>query len=341
MSFRQRKVWSIANTGTFDNLKLEEDQLPPPPPQHLLIKVTAIGLNFADIFAIFGLYSATPKEKFVPGLEFAGVVEGVGEGLQELEWLGKRVYGATKFGGYATWINQRVEYVKNTPDDWTDQQACAYVVQAMTAYYAIEELGSRKENKVVLVHSAAGGVGSHALSILDKISAKAVGTVGNVEKLDLLNQKYGDNPNFAFILRSPAKTFEKRAREALNKICNSSSDDGGEVGGFDLVLDSVMGEWFWPNYRLMDKEGRLILIGAANFTPTGNLHFLWNVVEWVKLGWKFIWRPKIDPMELGLQQLDLEPPFVGHEFEFEQVIDALKLLQSGKSVGKVVVNVKH
>ena len=74
-----RKIWSIAKTGTFNNLQLEEDQLPPPPPKHLSIKITAIGLNFADIFAIFGLYSATPKGKFVPGLEFAGVVEGVGK----------------------------------------------------------------------------------------------------------------------------------------------------------------------------------------------------------------------------------------------------------------------
>jgi len=117
--------------------------------------------------------------------------------------------------------------------------------------------------------------------------------------MDLLNEKYSDNPNFTFILRTPASNFEKRAREALNKLHKNSNDSCGEAQGFDLVLDSVMGEWFWSNYKLLDKEGRLILLGASYFTPTGNLHYLWNVFEWVKLGWKYIWRSKIDPMELG------------------------------------------
>ena len=81
----------------------------------------------------------------------------------------------------------------------------------MTAYYAIEELGQRKENKVVLVHFATGGVGLHALAILEKISAKCVDTVGNKAKMDLLNEKYSDNPNFTFILRTPVINFEKKS----------------------------------------------------------------------------------------------------------------------------------
>ncbi|SRR6266498_1607575 len=322
MTSQPRKVWSISTTGTFANLVLEDDLLPPPPPNHLRVQVKSIGLNFADIFAIFGLYSGTPKGKFIPGLEFSGIVESVGDGIEESEWLGKRVYGATRFGGFATFLNIEEEYVKKTPDNWTDQQAVAYVVikefyyllllfiiivllkekffyfdykqvQAMTSFYALAELGGIKDNKTVLVHSAAGGCGLLALSICSKYNnVKVVGTVGSPSKLNILNQKYGKNENFTFILRDPPNDFEKRARQALSRIGSQEKDS------YDIILDSVMGKWFWSNYNLLDKEGRLVLFGSSSFTPTGNLHPIWNIWEWLKLGWKYIWRPKIDPMEI-------------------------------------------
>ncbi|CAI2168325.1 12293_t:CDS:2 [Funneliformis geosporum] len=356
-----RRVWSISTKGTFANLVLEDDILPPPPPKHLRVQVKSIGLNFADIFSIFGLYSATPKGKFIPGLEFSGIVESVGEGIEESEWLGKRVYGATRFGGYATHLNIEEEYVKQTPDNWTDQQAAAYVVQAMTSFYALTELGRIKENKTVLVHSAAGGCGLLALSICSKYeNVKVVGTIGNPSKFNILNQNYGDNENFTFILREPSNDFEKRARQALLRMGLQEQD------GYDIILDSVMGNWFWSNYNLLAKEGKHVLFGSASFTPTGNLHPIWNMYEWLKLGWKYIWRPKIDPMEIlqgnksllgfnlihiyeraerlnqifnDMQSLQLEAPHVGHEFEFDQLIEALTLLQSGNTVGKVILSV--
>ncbi|CAG8510968.1 596_t:CDS:2, partial [Dentiscutata heterogama] len=209
-------------------------------------------------------------------------------------------------------------------------------------------------------HSAAGGCGLAALSILSKKSAKVVGTVGTSSKLDLLNQKYGENPKFTFILREPAKDFEDRAKQALLKI--------DQEGLFDIVLDSVMGDWFWPNYNLLKKEGRLVVYGAASFTPTGNLHPIFDIIQWIKLGWKYIWRPKIDPMQLTqdnktvagfnlihlyeseermnklfeqLQTLELDPPSKINEFEFDQAVEALTYFKSGKSVGKIVLRVKH
>ncbi|CAG8604672.1 5592_t:CDS:2 [Ambispora gerdemannii] len=354
-----RKVWAIAHTGTLNNLKFEDDLLPPPPPDNVRVKVHCIGLNFADIFAILGVYSATPKEKFIPGLEFSGVVEAVGENVDQKKWLGKRVYGVTRFGGFATFINQTIVYVKETPERWTDQEACAFLAQGMTAFYALKELGALKPKQTVLVHSAAGGVGLLALAILAKFQAKAIGTVGNNSKLDLLNTRYGDNPNFSFILRDPARDFEERTKKELEKM--------GEEG-FDIVLDSIMGDWFWPNYRLTKSAGRLIAYGSASLTPAGNLHPIWNIFSWIKLAWKYFQRPKFDPMNMikdnkgilgfnlihiyhqedkltsifdELSSLELDPPLVGHEFPLEQVHEAIQLLQSGKTVGKVVLNVEH
>ncbi|CAG8742511.1 2147_t:CDS:2 [Cetraspora pellucida] len=359
MTTQVRKVWVADKAGTFANLKQEKEELPPPPPEHIRIKVKFIGLNYADIFLILGLYSAVPEGKLTPGFEYSGIVESVGDGISE-DWIGKRVYGAARFGSYATYINVPIVYVREIPKDWTDKQACAFIVQTLTVYYALEELGRFKPNNNVLVHSAAGGCGLAALSILSKKSAKVVGTVGTLSKLDFLNQKYGENPNFTFILREPAKDFESRAKRALLKI------DQEDL--FDIVLDSVMGDWFWPNYNLLKKEGKLVLYGSASFTPTGNLHPVWNVIQWIKLGWKYIWRPKIDPMQIvkdnkslsgfnlihlyereewlnqifgKLQTLELEPPSNIHEFSFDQAIEALTYLKSGKSIGKIVLSVQH
>src|SRR5438132_1091959 len=136
----------------------------------------------------------------------------------------------------------------------------------MTSFYALTELGYINDNKTVLVHSAAGGCGLLALSICSKYkNVKVVGTVGNPSKLDLLNQKYGENENFTFILRNPSNDFEKRARQALLKVGLQENDS------YDIILDSVMGKWFWPNYNLLGREGRLVLFGSASFTPTSNL----------------------------------------------------------------------
>lgn len=136
MAFQLRKVWKIEKTGTFKNLKLEEEGLEPPGREQLRIKTLFCGLNFADIFAVLGLYSATPRGKFTPGLEFSGVVECVGEGLDKEEWLGKHVYGVSYFGAYATYINLKYCYVRKVPEDWTDQAACAYpVIYSYCCYY--------------------------------------------------------------------------------------------------------------------------------------------------------------------------------------------------------------
>jgi alcohol dehydrogenase len=123
--------------GALGNLALEDDELLSPPPGHLRVRVYAVGLNFADIFAILGVYSATPKGKFIPGLEFAGRVEAVGMAKdvgkhdadrERARWLGRRVFGITRFGGYATYVNADARYCRLTPAGWSDTQASGFLV---------------------------------------------------------------------------------------------------------------------------------------------------------------------------------------------------------------------
>src|ERR1051325_8373582 len=95
----ERQVYRIPKAGSIKNLKLQTEVLEQPKAGEVCVKVKALGLNFADIFAIQGLYSATPAGSFIPGLEFSGEIIAIGSAVDEWK-IGDKVMGATKFGGY-------------------------------------------------------------------------------------------------------------------------------------------------------------------------------------------------------------------------------------------------
>src|SRR5688500_16645580 len=106
----ERQVYRVPKAGSIKNLKRLIEVLEPPGADEVTVRVKAIGLNFADIFAIQGLYSATPKGSFIPGLEFAGEIIAVGAAVPEWQ-VGDKVMGVTRFGGYVSHINSHHRYV--------------------------------------------------------------------------------------------------------------------------------------------------------------------------------------------------------------------------------------
>ena len=157
----RRKSFRISKAGSLNNIKLVEEKLPEPEENEVTIEIKAIGLNFADLFAIQGLYSATPKGSFVPGLEYSGIVIKKGKNVSEFE-IGSKVMGAIRFGAYTTHLSIDHRYVIQLPDDWSFEEGAAFIVQSLTAYYSLVELGNIKQEYTVLIHSAAGGVGIYA-----------------------------------------------------------------------------------------------------------------------------------------------------------------------------------
>ena len=130
---------------------------------------------------MFGLYGATPKGSFIPGLEFSGVVSKIGKDVKEIK-EGQPVMGITKFGGYTSCINLDSRYVIPLPSGWNFEEGAAYLIQVLTAYYALIELGSIKKGATVLVQSAAGGVGIWANRIAKLFDAYTLGCVGSSSK---------------------------------------------------------------------------------------------------------------------------------------------------------------
>jgi alcohol dehydrogenase len=313
--------------------------------------VTAVGLNFADAFACLGLYSATPSGSFVPGLECAGVVEQAGPELAGRPRYapGDRVIVLTRFGGYATALNSDTRYLHPVPAGWSDAQAAAWPVQALTAWYGVFRLGEARAGSVVLVQSAAGGVGLNALAMLERAGARAVAVVGSAAKVDFLAARHR-LPLERIVVRERA-TYASALDGALRSL---------DARGFDVVFDAVLGPWFAPSFARLAPEGRYVLYGAADFMTGGSRP------SWPTLAWRWLRRPRPDPLAMiaanrGLLAFNLiwlweavdrvpeayrqlaalapEPPHVGARHRFEDARRALADLQSGTTVGKLILDV--
>ncbi len=178
-----------------------------------------ICLQFKD------LYSATPKGSFIPGLEYSGIVLKTGRNVKDFD-VGDKIMGAIRFGAYTTHLNIDSRYILKLPDDWSFEEGSAFIVQALTAYYALVELGNIKNNYTVLIHSAAGGVGIYANRIAKMFNAYTIGTIGSESKRNfLINEGYDE-----IILRN--KKFDERLKQALGER------------KLNIVLESIGGKYF-------------------------------------------------------------------------------------------------
>ena len=339
----ERQIYRMAKTGSIRDLKLESETLQAPAPDEVTVRVKSIGLNFADVFAMLGLYKAAPKNDFIPGLEFAGEIAAIGNNVKEWK-VGDNVMGATKFGGYVSHINSHHRYVLPLPEGWTFEEGSGFLVQGLTAWYALKELGNLQKGSTVLIHSAAGGVGILANRICKMFDAYTIGTVGSPKKLDFLRREeaYDD-----VIVRD--KEFYKKLKRAVGSR------------PLNLVMECIGGSILMDGWKAMAPMGRMVVYGSASFATHG------SSPNYAKMLWHYLKRPKIDPLRLPtqnkslmgfnliylyeqtdmmhqmlreLQALNLKPQHVGHRFSFKNLHEAIRLFQRGQTVGKVVVNVE-
>ncbi len=336
----KRTAYKVKKAGSFSNLHRVEEELREPFADEVTVHVKSFGLNFADIFAIFGLYSATPKGEFIPGLEFSGVVLKCGSGVTKFN-EGDRVFGAIRFGAYTDHLNIEQRYVRPLPDDWSFEDGAAFAVQSLTAYYSLVELGAIKKGYTVLIHSAAGGVGLQANRIAKKFDSFTIGTVGNSAKINLLRRE----GYHRIIVRD--KYFKHRLREAL---------EGREL---NIVLESIGGEIFKESFRQMAPMGRLVTFGAASFaSPGARPNYLSLLKKYLNrpvidplrlvnlnksvMGFNLIWLwDKIDYLHFLLDQimnLGIEKPYIGRIYEFGKLVKALEDFRGGQTEGKIIIN---
>lgn len=334
-----REFYIVQKAGSLKNLKLHQSEIPNLEKGQVLVGVKSVGLNYADIFAIMGLYSATPKGPFIPGLEFSGDVLA----SDSKHFVpGQKVMGITRFGGYDSHIVADPNYLFPLPPTWSYEEGAAFPVQTFTAYYALCALGDLKAGQTVLIHSAAGGVGLQANRIAKKYNAYTIGVVGNETKLNLLKREGFDKA----IVRGAH--FKDELRKALHER------------SLNLVLEATGGKYFYYSYDMLAPMGRLVAYGSAQFTPSSHRP------NYISLLFRYLFRPRVDPLTMiksnksvmafnliwiyeqkelmkamltQIENLKLPAPIVGHRFSFSQMGEALTLFQSGKTIGKIVLNV--
>lgn len=338
----ERSVYRINKVGSINNLKLAKETFNNPTDDEVSIQVKAIGLNFADVFSLQGLYQAAPRNNLIPGLELSGVVINKGKNVLDFN-LGDKVIGITKFGAYATHINLNKKYLLKLPDNWTFEEGASFVVQALTAYYAIKELGNIKNNQTVLIHSVAGGVGIYLNRIAKKFNCTTIGTVGNQNKITHIKDENIDH----ILVR------DNDFLSNLKKILGNKK--------LDLLMEALTGKYFKPTFEMLAPQGRAVVYGASNFaTQTSHPNFF-------QLAYRYFTRPKVDILKLIEQNksvmgfnliwlyenadslrilldeliaLNLKKPYVSEVYDFKEMHAAIKHFQSGKTFGKIVIKIE-
>lgn len=242
-----RAVW-ITRPGGPDALQVRETADPEPAPGEVRIRVTAAGLNFAEVMAAQGLYPDAPKRPCVVGYEVAGVVDALGEGTPEPA-AGSRVLAMTHFGGHADVVCVPAGQVLPIPDAMSFEEAAALPINYVTAYHMLFRVAGIRPGERLLVHMAAGGVGMAVLQLCR--------TVADVE---------------VFGTASAAKHEVLRAEGCAHPIDYRTTDYAAEVSrltggeGVDIVLDPLGGNDWRKGMGLLRPCGRLVAFGFANLT---------------------------------------------------------------------------
>jgi alcohol dehydrogenase len=281
--------------------------------------------------------------------------------------VGDHVLGVTRFGAFATHVALDTAYLRPIPADWSYEQAAAFPVQTLTAAYGLFSCGGLQPGDAVLVQSAAGGVGLQALQICCRLGCAVLGLVGSPDKVQLLEQQFKHSSG------SGGLHFAVRQQDTAaiqQQLAGFLAEQ--RLEGFQVVLDAVAGPYFRPSYEALRPTGRYVIFGAAALTPPPGASLQpglgllnpSNLLAAAKLVWGWINRPKLDVLAMpgdnksvagfnliwlynqqrlmaGLyatvERLQLPAPLVGHTYSWQQLPEALAFLQSGRSVGKVVV----
>jgi NADPH:quinone reductase len=308
--------------------------LPDPPADHpltpgagVVIDVHAAGVAFPEVLQTRGEYQYKPDLPFVPGTDIGGVVRSApdGSGLAE----GDRVAACCMTGGFAEVAVAPAFLTFPLSDRLDFAQGASLVMNYHTAYFALALRGRLAEGETVLVHGAAGGVGTATLQVARGLGARTIAVVSSDEKEAAAREAGADE-----VVRSDGP-WKDQAKELSG-------------GGVDVVVDPVGGDRFTDSLRSLREGGRVVVVGfTGGSIPEVRVNrLLLNNVDVVGAGWgAFVMgKPDIN-REIGeeinrLIEAGFVLPIVGARFPLEQAADALELIDGRGATGKVVLELR-
>ena len=297
------------------------------PGRGVLVDVRAAGVSFPEVLQSRGQYQLKPPLPFVPGSEVAGVVRSAPEdtGLAP----GDRVAAFCGLGGFAEVAVAPEFFSFPLPEELDFAQGAGLVLNYHTAYFSLKLRGRLRDGETVLVHGAAGGVGTASLQVARGLGARTIAVVSSEEKAQVAREAGADD-----IVRSDGP-WKDEARELT----------GG--AGVDIVVDPVGGDRFTDSLRSLREGGRLLVVGfTGGSIPEVRVNrLLLNNTEVVGAGWgAFVLRRPELPVEIAaaiekLIHAGFVRPVVGARFPLDRAADALELIDTRGATGKVVLEV--
>ncbi len=228
--------------------QLTVDEVPEPPVQagFVMVDVKAAGVNFPDILLVEGKYQMKPETPFVPGMEAAGVVSQLGEGVQGVS-EGDRVIVATMLGAFAEKVPAHSSQLVPMPDSMSFEEGAALTTIYGTSYHALKDRAQLKEGETVLVLGAAGGVGIAAVQLAKAMGAKVIAAASSAEKLEFAKQNGADE-----VVNYSDEDLKARVKELT------------EGKGVDVVYDPVGGDLAEAALRASGWQARYLVVGFAS-----------------------------------------------------------------------------
>jgi NADPH2:quinone reductase len=293
----------------------------------VLVEVHAVGVSFPDLLLSKGEYQLKPDLPFTLGVDFAGVVRSApdGSGLS----AGDRVAAVLGHGGASDVVGLGPDSVFPLPDSLSFEQGAAIPMNYLTAHFALAERGDLKKGETVLVHGAAGGVGTATIQVAKGYGARTIAVVSTDEKAEIAKQAGADEVVLVDGFRESVKELTK-----------------GE--GVDIVMDVVGGDLITDSLRSLGTQGRLLVVGfTAGAIPAVKVNrLLLNNVDVRGVGWgayamvrpgymRQQWDELLPMMESGV----IDPP-IGRTYRVEEFGQALQDMEDRRTLGKSIVTLR-
>lgn len=328
METKMKQV-QINQYGSPDVLKIVETDIPQPKQDEVIIKVNAIGVNYADVLRRQNKYFKPTPLPYVIGTEAVGTIEEIGEGVPESYVKGARVLAILPSGGgYSEYVNAVAQYCVPLPPNIDDKTATAIFVQGSTAQLMTSQIAKALKDKTVLINASTSGVGSILVQLAKLNGAKVIGTSGSDEKLKVAKFLGAD------------ETVNYSDENWSEKVKNAN--DGK---GVDVVFEMVGGDVYNESLKSLAQGGQMIIYGCASGVQ-GNIHPEYFVDEnLTQSGFNLayfvqhkteIWHQALGVV-IGLiaqGQLKIETP---NTFDLKDASEAHRQIEARQTTGKVVL----
>ena len=323
------RAWLVEALGEQprDVLRLADVPDPTPGPGQLVVRVLAAPANFPDVLMCRGAYQVKPDLPFTPGVELCGEVVALGEGVDSVA-VGDRVLGGSVLphGAFADLAVMDAAQTFPAPDSLDDAQAASLYVGYQTGWFGLHRRAALREGETLLVHAAAGGVGSAAIQLGKAAGARVIGVVGGPAKAEAARTLGAD------------VVVDRHAEDFVEVV---KAETGGR--GADVVYDPVGGETYRRSTKCIAFEGRIVVVGFAGgeIQAPALGHALVKNYSVVGLHWGLYQR--FDPAAVRACHDDLVrlaadgvvAPLVSERLPLTDVADGVQRLADGATVGRV------